>query len=177
MNGNVLKAVVLGGMLSFSQLSLSTPLVLDGSWHGDVCDPCSAGSFFGTTWEWTSSTSVKFDITDHFVIGESFSVYDFGGLIFSTADLPNYDELGVGAFDAGYYTSDPNVAFASALWSSGSFIFGAGSHSITIESLEDVPGFSDHHVRVRGTELPEPSLLGLLMLGLAGLFARRRAAR
>ncbi len=70
------------------------------------------------------------DVTDAFIAGDQFEVYDFDSMI-GTTSYPQSDT------DA---TEDPDVAFADPRWSSGSFQLGPGEHSITVRVIRIAPG-------------------------------------
>jgi|GEM_PF-1611529 len=73
------------------------------------------------------------DVTDAFVAGDQFEVYDDGVLVGTTSyPLSDVDS-----------TEDPDVAFSDPRWSSGSFQLGPGGHSITVRVIRTPPDFPD----------------------------------
>lgn len=177
-------AVALSLLLSSAIHANATPMPLDGSWI--VLDEyMSTGDFFsGGPWDWVSSHSVEFTITDYFVVTDKFEVYDNGVLAFTTPALADWDALGIGGpLVSPPWTSDPDVALASGFFSSAVYVFGAGAHSITIRDI-DIPTtahgepFSDGTVAFRA--VPEPSILALFgTMGGAWVlrYRRRRKTR
>lgn len=164
-------------ILAFSSMPMSVnavPIALDGSWTilGETMDN---GDFFTGSWSWDSPDPVRFDVTDLYVVTDVYKVYDFGAYVFNTPLLPDYADLGIGAFDSPPYTTDPDVAWVSEYFSSGSYLFGAGAHEITIKNVSIPSGFNDGTVAFRA--IPEPSTLALLGLGLVALSLTRRRQR
>src|SRR5688572_19401205 len=176
MGENKIGYVGILGMLIISTLGLfqasalaascdptATPLFtysmpLHGSWivldeamvegANDCFTGLGTGAVLPAAWEWTSSDSISFDITDLFTIVDRFEVYDFGTLVLTTPELPDWHELGL----SGPYvdettsyppqTSNPDLAWAggaSAYYSQGSILFAPGSHSIRIRDIHIPP--------------------------------------
>jgi hypothetical protein len=116
-------------------------------------------------WTFTSETEVVFTITDGFLAGDFFDVFDFGLLIGSTPLVPLLGGCGL----------DPRVCVLDPAMSHASFLFAAGTHSVTIVA---------HAAQILGegffiaTTVPEPTSAALVALGTAWLLRRRgRATR
>ncbi len=104
-----------------------------------------------------------FRITDAFVAGDVWNVYDFGSLILTTAFV---------AFPAGFGDNAPaDAAWTDAAYSSGEVFLTARSHSITVQG--DGAGGMPARFFVR-MDAPEPGTVALLCFGLAGILASRR---
>jgi hypothetical protein len=148
------------------------PLPVDGGWQGPYDEYIGGvGNFFFETW--TLSGPASLHITDVYVPGDEFAVYDFGNLLgYSTPT------------GAAAWTADPETAWLTP-FSHFDYLLGAGPHSITIQETAIPTGYSDSTYAISavsaGGEVPEPtaivvwSLLGGLGI-TAGWLRRRRAA-
>jgi hypothetical protein len=101
------------------------------------------------------------DITDDFLKGDQFEVFNFGNSIGLTSLVPVVGD----AIEVG-----PNAAFADPTYSSGSFLVGPGSYSIVIQAIGQSFDAGRGYIRIRKATIPEPtSTLGFLALGALGV--------
>jgi hypothetical protein len=152
----------------------------------------SPGDFFtapdaGISWTFNCPASAcQIHITDLFVISDQFEVYDNGVLIATTPAVLDWDGLGYGSPGVGGgfppWTPDPDIAFASGLYSKAVILVGNGDHSISIRDIHIPPvavgggPFADGTVAFR-VMIPEPATLALLGLAFVAFgVARRRPA-
>ena len=136
------------------------------------CDPADpSGPFcipsFGTptqfapapAWTFTADPGgATLTVTDVFVSGDRFEVFDFGGSIGLTS--------APGSVDCG---DDPAVCLTTSGISSGIFALGAGPHSIEIVATLSPDFGGVGYLRVDGATatVPEPTSLLLLLSGVA----------
>ena len=146
-----------GGWNSFSWTGTNTPQVE------------SAFTF-------NSAAAVSVKVTDAYVSGDRFKLYDNGTLVGTTSQTNGLAP----------WTDNPAVAIANSLFSSGIFALGAGAHSLTLVDVQAPTGYPSGTAffRVDGAsnggggsvssiDTPEPGTLALVGLGIAGLAARR----
>jgi hypothetical protein len=101
-------------------------------------------------------------VTDAFLYGDSFDVFNFGAAFGSTPLVAQGGGCG----------SDPVVCAADPLASTGIFALAPGSYSLTIQPSAVVGSGGAAYFTV--TQVPEPGLLALTMLGAGAILARRR---
>jgi hypothetical protein len=167
----------------------ASPITIDGQWYqfgfdpnhspmaagclptdptGVPCRPPDPGVnslFLGTPpWTFSSAVTVEFTITDAFLLGDYFDVYDFGTLIGSTPIVALGANCGL----------NPDVCLADPRFSHAVFTLAPGAHSITI-GVHEAQILGEGFFRV--TAVPEPSTLLLLGSSVAGLLVRRRARK
>ncbi|HVP39396.1 MAG TPA: PEP-CTERM sorting domain-containing protein [Candidatus Saccharimonadales bacterium] len=153
----------------------AVPLTLGSGWQpflwntDGVYDPADG-------FQVTAPDLFTIKLTDAFVVGDAFDLYDGASLILSTPSVPK---------TAASFTADPDVAWSMPDYSHGWVTLGAGSHNLSIlirERALDVTGApwptGEGYIRADAGTIPEPRPVLLLGLGLAaaGLMLRRRSA-
>lgn len=162
----ILAALLLAALTPWSN-ALANPVVGQGwlsfSWDAGV------GSVSGP-FDFTTSGPTVLKVTDLYIDGDQFAVYDNGSLLGDTS-VPAND---------GAYTGDPDFAYSDPRWSHGFWDLGIGAHSLTFNIIATAAccatGGADF--RVDPASVPEPGALGTFGLGLfaigaIGLMRRR----
>jgi len=171
--------------------SANTIIAVDGTWHefqfglsGTFATACG-GACFPTvdpvaeqtsSPPWTFSGPAIVTLTDLFVRGDQFALFDNDVLVGDTSVPVNDGTItcpppGVG--------NDIRGCLADPTYSHGVFDLGAGAHSLTIEVIQNaLNNTGGAAVFQAASPVPEPNtyipLLGLGLLGMAGVKIRRR---
>jgi hypothetical protein len=142
------------------------PLPLNGVWQGPFDEFIGGpGNFFNETWTFNGPGEVQ--ITDEYVTGDAYAVFDNGSFVGDSSSVPSAPVAD--------YTTDPSVAWLDNNFSHFAMDFGGGAHSITIEETQIPDGYSDSTYAIRGVATPDGGFtVGLLGLALTGLGVIRR---
>jgi len=120
-------------------ITAAIPMPLDGTWI-TIDEYMNEGDYFTGSWEWDSDFTVKFTITDIWVVTDWFEVYDKGSSVIVTPNMDDWDDLGLpGPKVAPPYTGDPDTALADGRFSCAVIYFDPGSHEITIRDIHIPP--------------------------------------
>ncbi|MDP3855373.1 MAG: FxDxF family PEP-CTERM protein [Phenylobacterium sp.] len=168
-----MKIKLLGALLAaaasiaFAAPASAAVLIADTGWQSDQIDGIDTPSE-QSAWTFTVSGTALFRITDAFVTGDVFSLYDGATLLAKTTFTT---------------TAEPIDSFGGTAWSDTSYsrlsyLVGPGSYSFTItgDGAGGVPaGFG---VRLDTSAVPEPATWAMMItgFGLVGGAMRRRVA-
>jgi len=159
---------------SAAKADVSLDPIWPSAWDATVDKVIGVGNFDNVTY--VAPVNETGIITDFDVVGDYFSVYVNGVDVLDTPVVPDWSTYCGDAFGAcSGYTTDPNVALANPMFSSGTFALNAGDE-VTIKIVNIPTGFSDSTYAITATT-PEPGTLSLLGLGLAGLISRKRRVK
>jgi hypothetical protein len=169
----LLVGAALAGSL-FAANAQAATLVVDGGWtlflFGGSGSNITDSGTGALSYDFLLGDTATLNVTDAFVVGDVFQIFDNGVSLFTT-----------GPFNlAGGTTSDPDTAFAGSIYSHGSIVLGAGSHSITGIATSSPTGSGGAYIElVKGGAVPEPATWAMMIagFGMVGYMARRRTAR
>lgn len=162
------KALLMGAAtatIAASPASAAT-LVLDGGWtqfnFGNV------GSSWSDSFDFTLAGTAELQVTDAFLSGDRFEVF-INSISQGLTSAPT--SLGDQA------QADFDLAFSDAKWSSGSFLLGPGSYTVTGTTVLSPFGGGGAGIQLISAQgaVPEPATWALMILGLGTIgFAMRR---
>ena len=141
--------------------------ILDAGWFYDQIDGRFVDSV-DSPYIYNLTGPAHFRITDDFIVGDTFYVYDFGSLILTTstpyAGVPT-------AF------SDPGEsAWQNAVYSGGEVLLAPGAHNLTVQG-DGLGGLSaGFYTQLTSTTIPAPGaiLLGSIGVGFVSWLRRRK---
>jgi hypothetical protein len=134
-------------------------------------------------WTFTSALTTIFRVLDGGHQGDMFTVYDTINnvqTLVGTTSLTSIDADHACANDPTGPGTDPAACWNDPLMSRGSFLLAPGTHSLTVDWVQRVPGGDSKlqwfELEVAPTTVPDPASVGLVGSGLllAGLLRRRR---
>jgi hypothetical protein len=155
------------------------PLLPFGTWETvDDFNMSPVPHNFPEIWTFTSTVDVLLTVTDLYVVGDSYNVYDNAVLVLNAPWVTDWSTIagcnGDPRHASCHYTLYPNVALTDPFFAHGSVLLGPGSHSITLTELTLPTGFTDGTYGIRADPVPEPATLTLFGLGVGALGLIRR---
>ena len=164
------KILAVTGALALGLTSVpasATDLVLDSGWQTFSYD--GAGSSWDQAFTFDLTGSAELQVTDAYLSGDRFEI--FFNLV--SQGLTS-DPTSTGDFIGGDFAS----AFLDARWSSGSYLLGPGSYSITgIATLSPFQGGDGGIQLVSAAAVPEPGTWAMMILGFGFVGGAMRSAK
>ncbi len=151
-------------LANYDPESIAPAPVLDTGWAYDQIDAAFVDST-DSPYVYNLAAPAYFRITDDFIIGDTYYVYDFGSLILTTT--PAYAGAPTGFPDPG------ESAWQSSSYSGGEVILSVGSHYLTVQG--DGAGGLPAGLYTQLTSVPEPTTICLLGLGALSLLRKKHA--
>lgn len=144
----------------------ATAITVDSGWVPFSFGAVGSGAS-GQPFTFSSAGTTTLTVTDAFLSGDRFEVFNFASSLGLTSAPTS---SGVDIF------SNPDGALLDPQWSSGSWVLGAGSYSITITTVASPFGGGGAYLRVdSGGTVPDGS--STFVLALIGLVAALKARR
>ena len=180
--------MAVGMILVFTAPASAEPITVGGAWEefgfgtagtlatgcdpddpaGGFCIPSSGtptGFLSAPPWTFLASGPVTLAVTDAFLAGDRFQIFDFGSSLGLTSTP-------FGAADCG---DDPVPCLTTAGISHGIFLLGGGNHSLTIVPTLSPGGGGSGYLRV--DPVPEPATWTLVSAGIVALALSRLRVR
>ncbi len=154
-------AAAMSAVMSLPALA-ATPVAPNSGWvtfsFGGV-----GSSFSGEPFTFTLTHGGKLTVTDAFNDGDRFEIFDFGSSLGLTS-VPTATGVDIG--------NDYDLGAVDPRYSTGMWMLGAGSYSITGIMIDSPYGGGGGALRVDQVPLPAAGLM--LLTGLAGIAGLRR---
>jgi hypothetical protein len=156
---------VQGNVLNYDPEMPAPAPVLDAGWASDQIDYAFVNSL-DSPYVYNLTNSAYFRITDDYIVGDTYYVYDFSSLILTTS--APYAGIPTGFMGGG------ENAWQDPAYSGGEVLLAPGYHYLTVQG--DGIGGLPAGLWTQLTTVPEPATLCMLGLGALSLIRRKKHA-
>lgn len=161
---------IAGIMLSMSWTNaIAIPLIPNTGFTIFPSSPSLGGNWF-TTFQFTLATPGILTIVDMCHGGDAYEIFNFGSSLGTTSTAGSFTSTCLLT-----PTAAETIAIPDTRWDEAVFNLSAGTYDISgVTTIDGGPGANRAAIKLEALQVPEPTTLTLMGLGLAGIGYRRR---